>query len=124
MLGIIKAAHHTGLFSVFLVKNLGPNANMMTLSNCHPANRLWLWLWIADLCSLFLQKIRKGSSLQSTNAKCRCRCVVPRPVKIHVSILLDMARYHHNNALLPLVRPWPKQCGLIPANSVPLRHRP
>jgi hypothetical protein len=122
MLGMTKMAHHTDSFSAFLVKSLGPNINTTIPGSCHPTSSLWLWLWIADLCSPFLRRTRKDFSLQSTNARCRCQCVVVRPANMLDFTLLGMARYHHNNALLPLVRPWLHLCGLILA-SVLLRPR-
>ena len=104
------------LFSVFLERSLSPNNSGMIPSSCHQVNSLWLWPWIAGLRSLFLQRTRKDFSLRSTNARCRCQCVVVRPANTLDSTLLGMARYHHNNALLPLVLPWLNLCGLILAS--------
>ena len=116
MPGMTKAPHHTGSFSAFLVRNLDLSTNTMTPGSYHLASSPWPWLWIADLCSPFLRRTRKGFSLRSTNARCRCQCVVVRPANTLDSTLLGMARYHHNNALLPLVLPWLNLCGLILAS--------
>lgn len=118
---MIKAARHTGSCSAFPVKNLSPNTTIP--DSYHTVSSLLLWLLIADPCNPFLQRIRKGFSLRSTNAKCRCQCVVVRLANTLDFILLDMALFRHNNALLPLVRPWLNLCGLILASAL-LRLRP
>ena len=115
-----KAAHHTVSFSAFLERSLNPNSSTTIPGSCRQVNSLWLWPWIVDLRSPFLQRTRKGSSLRSINAKFRCRCVVVHPANKLDSTLPGKARYHHNNALLPLVRPWLNLCGPILA-SVLLR---
>jgi hypothetical protein len=122
MPGMAKAAHHTVSFSAFLERSLSPNSSTTIPGSCHQVNSLWLWPWIVDLRSPFLQRTRKAFNLRSTSAKCRCQCVVVRPANRLDSTLLGKARYRHNNALLPLVRPWLSQCGLIRA-SVLLRLR-
>jgi hypothetical protein len=122
MPGMTKEAHRTVSFSAFLERSLSLNSSGMIPGKCHQVSSLWLCLWIADLHSLFLQRTRKDFSLRSTNARCRCQCVVVRPANRLDSTLLGKARYRHNNVLLPLVRPWLNRCGLILA-SVLLRLR-